>query len=105
MFEAFQKQDEAQSKAVATLAKRLDMLLAWKYDVLTISEVRASAPSLRTLARRARACGYFSSWSSPPPRVATFSVTPSGVAILAKTALALGTLKVPSYKIGPIREG
>ena len=83
---------------VSTLAKRLDMLLAWNYDVLMISEVRASAPSLRTLARRACARGYFSSWSLPPPRAATFSVAPGGVAILAKSSVALRTFKVPGLQ-------
>ena len=71
------------------------MVMAWGYDVLMISEVRASASALRMLARRARACGYFSSWSHPPPRAATFSVAPGGVAILARDPLALRSEKKP----------
>ena len=72
--------------------------MAWGYDVLMISEVRASASGLRTRARRAGACGYFSSWSHPPPRAATFAVAPGGVAILAKEPLALRSAKIPELQ-------
>ena len=75
------------------------MVMAWGYDIVMVSEVRASASALRTLARRARACGYFSSWSHPPPQAATFSVAPGGVAILAKDPLALRTEKIPELQM------
>ena len=74
---------------VATLSRRLETLLGLGFDLLILSEVRATEPQQHSMARRAKRFNYGVVWSSPPPSSRTFAIMPGGVAILAKKPVAL----------------
>ena len=83
---------------VKTLAKRFDLLVGLPFPLLLLSEVRASATGLRSLARRAMRLGITSVWSSPPPPSPTFSVAPGGTVVLAKSPFVAKEQPVPALQ-------
>ena len=84
---------------VATLAKKLDALLAWGFPVLGFCEVRATKSAQASIGRRAQAQGYSMVWSEPPPSGATFSVTCGGVAVAVASPFAVRALFPPSLEV------
>ena len=63
-------------------------------DLLLLSEVRASIPQQRSMARRAKRSKYGVIWSDPPPSTTTFEVSPGGTAILARHPIAISKVTV-----------
>ena len=81
---------------VSSLAKRIEPMMGWTEEVHVCSEVRASVPAARALARRLHHWGFVSVFSPPPPRAPTFEVPPGGVAVLARRPLTLRHVSVPT---------
>ena len=67
---------------VRSLAARMQALMELPFDIMCLSEVRASHNTIRALSRVAAKNGFSVVWSRPPPPTATFSVALGGTAII-----------------------
>ena len=81
-----------------TLAPKLAMLLSLPFDVLCLSEVRASYSAKSAMSRIAASNGFTCVWSGSPPPSRTFAVSPGRAAIFARCPLALQEIRPPNLE-------
>ena len=82
---------------VSSLARRIDHVLSWNYDVVILSEVRASRVQKAALSRRAGQLGFHIFFSHAPPASPTFETSPGGVAIAVKHGYTLRKIHPPEF--------
>ena len=78
---------------VTTLAKQLDCLLSFNFDLYFLTEVRAPRPSVASLKKRCFAKGFFFCFLFSPPLLLPFLLRL--VAFLANSALSIRPLSPP----------
>ena len=83
---------------VSTLAKRMEGILDWGFDLCILTEVRSAATSMPSMQRRAKARGFEAVFSTPPGASPTFSVAPGGVCCIARHPLTIRSFVPPVLK-------
>ena len=83
---------------VRSLAGKLSALLSWPMSLFLLSEVRVSTPKQRSLARVLAANDCSCVWGVSPPPSPTFSVSPGGVAIIARKPWTVREYSLPAIE-------
>ena len=81
---------------VRSLSAKLSALLSWPVSLFLLSEVRVATPRQRSLSRvlSGQRCSVV--WGVAPPPSPTFSVSPGGVAVIAKQPWVARSFPIPA---------
>ena len=81
---------------VRSLPAKLSFLLSWPVSLFLLSEVRVSTPRQKALSRAISGQMCSVVWGAAPPPSPTFSVSPGGVAIIARQPWIARPYPIPS---------